>query len=170
MCPEGRSPDNPQGFTLVELVVVVAALAILAAITIPFMLSFVQASQTRGAAQELKALLNHARQLAITQNTSYSVEVQVNSNNLLRFCSGTTTPCPAANIWTGPGTDQNGWFRLASQAQIVNATANPGFTSLGAATTGATIRVQNSQQKTSCLEVVVSGSGRISTQGASQCP
>jgi len=170
MCPEGRSPNTPQGFTLVELVVVVASLAILAAITIPFMLSFVQASQTRGAAQEVKSLLNHARQLAITRNTSYSVEVAANPTNTFRFCSGTTTPCLAANTWIGPGTDQNGWFYLANQAQVVLAPApSVTFSSLGAATSGGTIRVRNAQQ-TSCLDVVVSLSGRINTTASTTCP
>ncbi len=166
--PGGASPGKPQGFTIVELILVVAVIGIMAALALPLMTSFIQASQTRGAAQELKGRLNQARQLAIARNSSYSVEVQVNPQNVLRFCSGTTTPCPAGTVWTGPGTDSNGWIQLANLATLRLGPAIT-FSSLGAATVAGTLRVQNSQG-TSCLDVIVSVSGRIRTAAAAACP
>lgn len=161
---------NSMGFSLMEVLIVITVIGIMAAVSIPMMLSFIQASQTRGAAQELTTLLNHARQLAITNNSSYSVEVQANPQNRMRFCAGTTTPCTDANAWKGPGTDGSGWRSLANDARITpwSATALT-FNSLGAATTPGTIRVQN-LRGTSCLEVAVSASGRIRSQTAGGCP
>ncbi len=161
---------NSMGFSLMELIIVITVIGIMAAVSIPMMLSFIQASQTRGAAQELTTLLNHARQLAITNNSSYSVEVQANPQNRMRFCAGTTTPCTDANAWKGPGTDGSGWRSLANDVRITAASATAlTFSSLGAATTAGTVRVQNSGG-TSCLDAVVSPSGRIRSQAAAACP
>ncbi len=176
VAPGRASLQNPQGFSLAELVTVVAAIGILAAIAVPFMMSFVQASQTRGAAQELKSLLNHARQLAITQNRSIQIGFPAPPTGAvpattLRFLWTTGPPlCPdGSRCWIGPGTDGNGYFRLANQAQIVFANANPVFSPLGAAAPAATFRVQNAQG-TSCLDIVLSASGRIQTATSPTCP
>jgi prepilin-type N-terminal cleavage/methylation domain-containing protein len=156
------------GYTLIELVVVVALIAIVTAIGAPMYLSFARAQETDGAARELVAALNQARQLAITRGTSFSVETQTNPNNRMRFCSGTTVPCPGGSVWTGGETDGAGWRRLGNPARIVLG-PNIMFSSLGAATGSGTLRVQNSSA-TGCLDVVVnpSGSARIRAPGA--CP
>lgn len=165
-----RQPsEDSRGFTITELVVVVAAIGILAAITIPLMANFIQAMQIRGAAQEVKSLLNQARQLAITQNTSYRVDVDA-ANTRLRFCPGAAL-CTNASAWKGPGTDGNGFLRLASQVNIVAAASagNLVFTPLGAASTAGTLRVQSTQGNT-CMDVVTSASGRINTAASAACP
>lgn len=174
------SIKKTRGFTLIELILVIGIISIMAVLAIPMLGSFIQVSQTRGAAQELVTILNHARQLAITKNSSHSVEVQVYNaiaavdppQNRLRFCSGTTVPCPASAVWIGAGTDGNGWIKLVNDARIVCITtvsANLVFSSLGAATTAGTLKVQNSQQ-TSSGYVKVSVSGRIRTDNAAACP
>lgn len=156
------------GFTLVELLVVIALLVIVGAISAPFYLSYQRAQETNGAARELMTSLNQARQLAITRSTSFSVESQANPQNRLRLCSGTVTPCPGGSVWLGPGTDGAGWTVLDNGARI---TQNPRitFSSLGAATATGTLRVQNSSA-TGCLDVVVSPSGRIQLTAAAACP
>ena len=156
------------GFTLIELVVLIAVIAVVTAIGAPVFLSFARAQETDGAARELVVALNQARQLAIMRGTSFSVETQTNPNNRMRFCSGTTLPCPGASVWTGGETDGAGWRGLGNPARIVLG-PNITFSSLGAATGSGTLRVQNSSA-TGCLDVVVnpSGSTRITAPGA--CP
>jgi prepilin-type N-terminal cleavage/methylation domain-containing protein len=157
------------GFTLVELLSVIALIAIVAAIGAPFYLSYQRAQETNGAARELITMLNQARQLAITRSASFNVEAQTSPNNRLRLvCPGATPPCPAGGVWTGPGTDASGWRVLDNSARI---TLNPPitFSSLGAATVAGTLRVQNSAG-TGCLDVVVSPSGRIQITSAAACP
>lgn len=154
----GRIPVSDQrGFSLPELMMVIAVLGIITVLGTPLLLSYLEASQTRGAAQELMTLLNQARQLAITSNTSYRVEFDVAGNRLRFVRTSDDTP------WVGPGTDGQGYLRLVNNARITAASANPVFASLGSVTPGATITVQNSQG-TSSLSVVVSGAGRIRIQ------
>ncbi|MBI4240995.1 MAG: GspH/FimT family pseudopilin [Candidatus Rokubacteria bacterium] len=136
--------------------VVVAVIGIITVLGTPVFISFMQAQKLQGAAQQVVTLMNQARQLAITRNTSYQVEVDV-SGNQLRFVR---TSDNAA--WVGPGTDSNGYRQLENQAKLSNATANPTFNSLGTAS-AATITVQNAQGSGS-MDVVVSTSGRIRIQ------
>jgi len=156
------------GFTLVELLAVIALIVIVAAIGAPFYLSYARAQETNGAARELITALNQARQLAITRSTSFSVEAQANPQNRLRLCSGAATPCPGGLVWMGAGTDASGWMVLDNGSRI---TQNPRitFNSLGAATATGSMRVQNSSG-TGCLDVLVSPSGRIQITGSAACP
>ena len=156
------------GFTLVELLAVIALLIIVTAIGAPFDLSYQRAQETNCAARELMTSLNQARQLAITRSNSFSVEAQANPQNRLRLCAGTVTPCPGGSVWIGPGTDATGWSVLDNGARI---TQNPRitFSSLGAATATGTLRVQNSSA-TGCLDIVVSPSGRIQLTASAACP
>lgn len=160
---------NPDGFSVIELVVMIAIIGVIAVFSSPTFISFVQAQRTQGAARELVAKLNQARHLAITQNTSFSVESQTTpQGGQLRYCSGVATPCPGANVWAGPGTGANGWMGLANGDRLTLTPAIT-FTSLGAASTAGTLRVQNTEG-TSCLDVVVSPAGRIRIAAAGGCP
>jgi prepilin-type N-terminal cleavage/methylation domain-containing protein len=156
------------GFTLVELLAVLALIVIVAAIGAPFYMSYHRAQETSGAARELFTALNQARQLAITRSSSFSVESQVNPDNRLRLCSGTTTPCPGGAVWTGPGTDATGW-RVLDNGSRITQSPRITFSSLGAATATGSLRVQNSSG-TGCLDVVVSPSGRIQIAASAACP
>jgi prepilin-type N-terminal cleavage/methylation domain-containing protein len=156
MVPQRISVNGQRGFTLAELMVVVAVIGILAVVGTPLFLSYLQASQTRGAAQEVATLLHRARQMAIANNTSYRVEVDVAGNRLRFVRTSDNTP------WIGPGTDSQGYRRLENEARLMTPTANPTFNPLGTAG-GGTIPVQNSPG-TSTLSVVVSSSGRIRIQ------
>ncbi|MGH7310819.1 MAG: GspH/FimT family pseudopilin [Candidatus Rokuibacteriota bacterium] len=159
---------NSDGFSFIELVVIIAIIGVLAVFSIPTFISFVQAQRTQAAARELVAMLNQARHLAITRNASFSIEVQTTPQDRLRFCSDTTIPCVGETVWAGPGTDTDGWMGLASGDRI---TVGPQITfgPLGTATTAGTLRVQNTSG-TSCLDVVVSPAGRIRIAAAGACP
>jgi len=163
-----RGSSISGGFSIIELVVIVAVLAVVSAIGFPFYMSFQRAQETDGAARTLVTALNQARQLAITRSTSFSVQTQTNPTNQMRFCSGTTLPCPGASVWTGAGTDGAGWRTLENGSRIVLG-PNITFSSLGGATASGTLRVQNSSA-TGCLDVVVDPSGRIRITAPAACP
>ena len=147
------------GFSVVELVVLVAVIGVLSAIGFPLYLSYARAQETDSAARVIVVALNQARQLAITRGVSFSAESQTNPNNRMRFCSGTVVPCPGGNVYTGAETDGNGWRTLENGSRITLGPAIT-FSSLGAATTAGRLRVQNSSA-TGQLDVCVSPSGRI---------
>lgn len=144
-----------QGFTLVELVVVVAVIGILAILGFPYLISYLQAATAKAGAEELVAGLNQARQLAIASNQSMCVEVSANQFRYrLVSCTGT--------IWTGPGTDTQGWVKLQNNVSLTT-NQNPVFSWLGAANPGATLTVTTPTGNRSA-NVVVSASGRIRIQ------
>jgi type II secretion system protein H len=144
--------DGQRGFTLVELMIVIAIIGIISIEATPLFMTFLRASETRGASRELAALLHQSRELAIARNTNYQVNVNGNQLQLVDNSTG--------NAWIGPGTDNQGFRRLSNQVQLVNPPANPIiFNPLGTAR-GGTITVQNAQG-TSSLNVVVGSSGRI---------
>jgi Tfp pilus assembly protein FimT len=126
----------------------------MAAVMMPSLLSYWRASTLNSGAQELQALLNSARQLAIRQNTSICVE---RSGTRVRYRLG---GCAGAQ-WTGPGTDANGWIALSNSVQVTNDTANVVFSYLGAANPAGQYTVTNPADTNQSLTVTVAASGRI---------
>jgi Tfp pilus assembly protein FimT len=140
------------GFSLPELVVLLAVIGALFSLSIPYFMSYYQTAQVRGAASNIAAFLHQGRQLALQRNTSVCVHITVTA---MHYHLGT---CAGA-VWLGPGTDGVG--NIPAPEGITLATsADPIFTYLGAAAPAATYTVTHG---TRSLSVMVSASGRITT-------
>ncbi len=140
------------GFSLPELVVILAVIGALFSLALPAFINYYQTAQVRGAAADVAAYVNQARQLAIQLNCSVSVVINATS---LQYIQGAN--CQTPGVWKGPGTDPGG--NIPAPEGITLATsATPVFTNLGAAVPAATLTVTHG---TSSLSVLVSASGRV---------
>jgi type IV fimbrial biogenesis protein FimT len=149
-----RSRNGERGFSLTELIVVVAVIGILAVLATPFFLTYLRNAAVEGAAREVATMLNQARQIAIARNQNVCVRA---AGTTVRYELG---GCGTANYYLGAGTDSNGWMRLTDNVTLA-ASADPVFTSLGAAAPAATYTVTHSQYPTITMSVTVAGSGRV---------
>lgn len=154
MVVQHRGVNGQWGFTLAELLVVMGIIGILTVAAFPVFVNVLETQQARGAAQELVDLLNQARQLAITTNRSYRVDIDTD-NNRLRFVRTNDN-----TAWIGPGTDAQGYRRLENQARLSNTNVNPTFNHLGTGN-GGMITVQDSKSRSNLGVVISSGTGRI---------
>ncbi len=141
------------GYTLAELLVVVALIGIVAVLATPTFLNYWKSSTLHAGAQELASAINLGRQLAISRNTT--VCVQVSGTSLVMRTGG----C-GGTIWTGPVTDAAGAIQLANGLQV-SAGGNVVFTNLGAASTAGSFTVTN-PVGAGTRTVTVAASGRVS--------
>ena len=149
------------GFSLIEVVLVVAIMGILAVVAAPMFLTYYQGAQLRVAAQEVATFLNHGRQLGIKENAGVCVQITATAMHYrIGGCGGA--------LWIGPGTDSAGNVRVPEGVTLTT-TADPVFSYLGAASPAATYTVTNTQT-TATLQVKVAGSGRVCIAPSTSCP
>lgn len=85
------STRKPQGFTLIELMIVVAVLGIFAAIAVPSFTQFVSNNQTQSLRNETTSLLQLARATAITNREALSVCIDNEEWSLQTDCKDDAT-------------------------------------------------------------------------------
>ncbi len=140
------------GFSLPELVVLLAVVGALFSLSIPYFMSYYQTAQVRSAASNIASFLNQGRQLALQRNASVCVQI---TPTAMHYNLGTC----AGPVWLGPGTDAAGNIPAPDGITLAT-TADPVFTYLGAAAPAATYTVTHGTQT---LSVTVSASGRVTT-------
>ncbi|MFI8482568.1 GspH/FimT family pseudopilin [Pseudomonas sp. NPDC078700] len=121
-----------KGFTLVELMVTVAVLAIFAAIAVPSMSSLIQSNRVQGAADEFLSQLQYARSEAILRNRVVTVENTSGttgewSKGIRIYASASRTPNTAYSQTTDgnplrehSGFNQTGLSIRSSAAQYIS--------------------------------------------------
>jgi prepilin-type N-terminal cleavage/methylation domain-containing protein len=152
----------PHGYTVTELTVVVAVLAIVAAISIPSLWTYLHTATLRAGAEEMATVLNGARQLAIQMNTTVCVTNDgVRVQYRLDRCGGET--------WTGAETDAAGNIQLANQVRVSGATSLC-FNDLGAGSmtpppcaANGTLTIRSPVSGMS-LNVIMASTGRVRVQ------
>jgi len=150
-----RIARRHSGFTLIEVMLVLAIMGILAVLATPMFLTYYQGARLRVAAEEVATFLNHGRQLGINENVG--VCVQITATAMYYRIGGDCTGAP----WVGPGTDAAGNVSVPQGVTLTATADRTVFTYLGAASAVATYTVTNTQTAAT-LRVFVSGSGRVS--------
>ena len=151
---------NERGFSMAELLITLVVIGIVATLGYPYVASYLQSAQLRGAAQEVASIVNGARQLAIARNTNVCVTL---SGTSALYRTGTSNVCGGGVVYTGPTTAADGTMRLQNTMQISASTANVTFSSLGAAVTAGNFTVRNPHTGLT-LNVVVAATGRVTIQ------
>ena len=158
--PRIRPALGVAGFSATELVVVVAVIGIIMAASAPTFFSYFRTAAVRAGAEEMSAVLNRARQLAIKDNRSVCV---ANDGTAVKYLVRTAQDCsiiPGETVvWAGPGTDAAGFIRLASNISMTNSQVM--FTYIGTATVPGNYTVSNPPDGNT-LTVNVTAAGGIS--------
>jgi prepilin-type N-terminal cleavage/methylation domain-containing protein len=95
---EIKKIENENGFSLIELLVAVAVVAILSAIAIPAYNDFVATSRVRDAATELMQEMKLARIMAIRTSTPYVIAFNLGANSYTIGADPGNTGAPTAAI------------------------------------------------------------------------
>jgi prepilin-type N-terminal cleavage/methylation domain-containing protein len=96
-----RRKNPSSGFSLVELMVVIAIIVIVSAASIPMGLNFARVYKITGAAQGLAAEIQRARAQAVKRNTSRGILLNFNYPQLGQYQFTSLDPSPLTGDWDG---------------------------------------------------------------------
>lgn len=88
MCRENRT----HGFSLIELLIVMAVMLVLAAMATPITLNTMDAYKMRGSINSVSVLAQRCRLLALQKNTTSRMYFQTNGGAVTMFCKANNDP------------------------------------------------------------------------------
>ena len=148
-----RLCNKQSGFTLIELIVIIAIVAVFAGIAVPNFLSYMPKSRLNGAARQVMGDLMAARMKAVSLN--HRVKVFFYSNYQYKICDDANND---DTVDDGEGDVQLRDIQNEYHDVTLSTTNNPIFHPRGTAPGGTTITLTNSS---GTKEVSVSWAGRV---------
>jgi prepilin-type N-terminal cleavage/methylation domain-containing protein len=134
---KSTTPQKSQGFSLIELMLVVAVVIILAALTVPHMLNIVSDISLRYVAQDFGGLVQSARIQAVRKNTFYTIQqgtlpagtpvYYIDIPKAGVYTNGDPVLPLSASVTIHPGTGSGAPNETAFIASLTNFTVNPGI-------------------------------------------
>ena len=144
-----RSIRSNLGYTMTELLVVVAVLGAIGGTVLISVMTYLPAASVRWGAAELQSAVNRGKMLAVSTRQNVCVQLVAGGYRFRQInCGGI--------VWTGPGTDAAGTMRLANNVTITSA-ASPIFTPFGTATQTAQFTVTGAGARTTTVTVAATG-------------
>jgi len=166
--------QKTSGFTLMELMVTIAIIAVVSAIAVPNFLAWVPKFKLGGASRDVLAVLQGTRVQAVKDNTNYTVQFNLGNESYVAFLddgAGTPDTTPADGIPDGLGDGiLDATETIVSQKvlpdgiNIVNTTLAGNqviFDTQGVASTAGTITIANDRGASRLIVLELAGSSRI---------
>jgi prepilin-type N-terminal cleavage/methylation domain-containing protein len=147
------------GFTVAELVIVIAVIGILAVMAVPSFLTYLRAAALKSGAQQVVTLVNQARELAIKENTK--VCAKRSSATQMTYVLNSDGSCVGSGPWIGTGTDAAGNIQLPVGITVTASGNGAIFDYVGSAVTAPATYTLTYTQTGATLTVSVAASGRI---------
>ena len=147
---------NARGFTMLELMIALAVIAILAAIAVPNYIGWLPKRHLRSSAIDVQAAIQLAKMTAIRENTNVSLKFNPGSENYQAFVDADADGSPDAGIFRSkemsPGIDLTG-TGFASDTIT--------FNSRGLAFAAGQVNLSNKLGQNLTVDVALSGVTRI---------
>ena len=148
------------GFTLIEMMVVIAIIAVLSAIAVPSFMEYARNQRLNGAARQVYSDLMNARQQAVTENKKIIVEFV--SNHQYQFVRDNDA---SETVSTGDETLVLRDIHPEYSDVTFSAGFNPAFRPNGTGKNPVITLTSSSTGKTKCI--VISTAGRINIRDCS---
>ncbi|MDO9567540.1 MAG: GspH/FimT family pseudopilin [Candidatus Desulfaltia sp.] len=150
-----RLCNKQSGFTLIELIVIIAILAVFAGIAVPNFLSYMPKHRLNGAARQVMGDLMAARMKAVKENNRFKVFFLSNNHQYKILDDDNNNNAEDSGEWTNTKDIQSEYSEVT-----FSATANPIFYPRGTAY-GSTITLTNSVGSTKDVCVALTGRVKI---------
>lgn len=153
--------NTKSGFTLMELMVVIAIIGIIAAISIPNLISSLPKSRLRGATRDLVSCFQEMKLRAISQNARTVVVFNLATNQYRAFVDNN----PQNGQWDAAESIIQDVTLPADVILYFNNFVTAGFTNRGLAITAGNVRIRVGN--TDFRSVIISTMGNIRVQSSS---
>ncbi len=149
-----RFKKTARGFTLIELIVVIALIAILTAIAVPGYQTFMVRSRLKGAARQVMSDLMNARMMAVSLNQKVKVHIEADGHTYEIWSDADGNGTVATNEGVNISKDVHQDYHDVA----LSTTNDPIFNPRGAASQLGTVTVTNSAGS---RDITVAISGRV---------